>query len=122
MKYNEFMVKLVQQPYGSDIALGIYGNTREEIQIEANNLYNYGVTNSMPHYYSDNFAYVLTSQNRILKGFTDRYLVDMQEGVTHRCIENGVRISKLPEMAKEKAEKIVEKIMDNREDFIIIDN
>lgn len=113
------MVKIVHQPYGSDMALGIYGNSREEVQIEANNLYNYEITNSKPHYFSDNFAYVLTSKDRLIKGLEARCMVGMQFKETpHRIVENGARVSKLKDMAKAQAAEMFEEIMMNREDFI----
>ena len=59
---------LIMQAYGNGIALGISGN-QSQINYVANFLYNWKATEGEAIFMSDNFAFVLSDEKRLLNAF-----------------------------------------------------
>ena len=69
MKQLPIESHLILQHYGNGIAIGIAG-TPDEINRIANGLYFSAATESEPHFMSDNFAYVLSDEERLTRYYS----------------------------------------------------
>jgi len=67
---------LVLQYYGNGFAVGISG-TKQAITEAANRFFNWGMTESEPHFTSDTFAYVLSDEPRMVRFFALMTLLRM---------------------------------------------
>lgn len=98
-------IKIYTQRYGSGVAIGMSGD-KEEIERYSNFFYNFKVTNSDPIWMSDSFAYILTTEDVLLKGMTQKALVSLLgTKFGKRNIYKGKRVSMIPMLAIEKAKR-----------------
>lgn len=74
-------VKLTKCYHGDLISIGITGDEKE-IGFAANVLYNFGITNSEPHYSCSSFCYVYTNEKKMLSGFTAYFMNKLDTGET----------------------------------------
>ena len=109
--------KLIKQEFGEKIVLGVVGENREDVELELNALYNWGVfgpDRAMQNeweasWQSDTFAYGWTTEERLLSGMTHRaenILLD-RPGVCKFCTnkKRGIR-----PLARRLAEKRINSI------------
>lgn len=68
-------MRLVYTNFGNGIALGAYGE-KEKIEQFFTFLYNFGATESSPHFLSDKFAYVLTTWPGLSRGLEQGIVTD----------------------------------------------
>lgn len=98
-------IKILTQRYGNGVAIGFSGD-KKEIERHGNFFYNYKITNSDPIWMCDNFAYIITTDALLLKGMIAKALVSLiGTKFSKRIIYKGKRISILPKLAQEKAER-----------------
>lgn len=108
------MVKFTRQYYGSALLLGIESDTKENLIIWLNKLYNFAITDDTKPDIIENevwTSHVLTNYYKLKRGFSDIFLNELQnENLNHRIIQNGKRESMLPIWAEEKANKFIDSI------------
>ncbi len=76
-------LRLVYCYFGSGIALGVYG-PKDEIDIVLDGLYNYnGHDDDEIQYLSDNFGYVLTTKDQLLRGLANAFCVGKLQQLVH---------------------------------------
>lgn len=107
-------IKYYLQPYGSMLAIGIQGKPDDIVQAY-NGLYNFNAIDGELQYCCDTFAYVLTNEEKLLRGLTakahnslQRKYENKETGFNLRIVRNGKRISPLPTLARMKAERQIE--------------
>ncbi len=69
-------LKLVFTYFGNGIALGAYGDNKEEVATALDMLYNYNAHEDKVTYLSDTFGYVLTDKDRLTKGIKNIFTAD----------------------------------------------
>jgi hypothetical protein len=104
-------VKLVIQRYGNGLALGMSGR-KEDIERQANILYNYKITNAEPIWMCDNFAYILTSDELLFEGMKLKAKVSMiGTRFAKRQIYKGKRMCMIEMLSNEKARRQISELV-----------
>lgn len=69
------MKNITLQYYGNGFAVGINGKNQDEVNQTANRLFNWAATESEPHFMSDTFAYVLSTEEKLVHFFAVQMLL-----------------------------------------------
>jgi hypothetical protein len=95
-------VRLVYCYFGNGIALGVYG-TKENVDIVLDGLYNYeGHNDEATRYLSDNFGYILTTKDKLLRGLSNAFCTKLIAERVH--LHRGARVGVWSEAQAKAAE------------------
>ena len=101
------MTRYVYSTYGNEIAVGVYGDTTEEVTHTLDHLYNFNATNSDIHWLSDKFGYVLSSWDKLEKGFADMEIAK----ILKKHVDAPLRVKRgLRDIARQSAKSFVSEI------------
>jgi len=96
-------LKLYIQKYGNGVAIGMQGH-KPDIERQCNSYFNHKVTNCDPIWMSDKFAYIITTEDLLMRGLISCAMLSLQgTRAALRVIRGGERISLLPLLAEQKA-------------------
>ena len=111
------MVTLTLQDAGSALAIFIYADIPEELELKFNSLYNFGCTSGKLHYWTINFAHIWTTRqnlwNYLESSSLAELLQDEEACKTFKGIPGG-----LMGVARQIAEEKLEDLFARRETVI----
>jgi hypothetical protein len=107
-------IKLLIQNYGGVLAIGMSGK-KENIEIQSNIFYNYKITNSEPIWLCDNFAYILTTSEKLFNGMKNKALNSLiGTRFANKVIREGKRTSFLRILTENKARNQISKFVEEK--------